>query len=52
MYKVDNTLIFVQTIYFFIYTKAITVPLMPSFYYGWSMSHFNFISNLLEKIIP
>lgn len=54
LYKVDNTLIFVQTIFYFSFVKNLVGRLLGQFYYGWSFSHLMFMPNLFdyEQYIP
>lgn len=57
LYKVDNLLIFIQTVYFFQYTQNLVGKLLSQFYYGWSFSHAKFLPNLYDlnhkkSIIP
>lgn len=54
LYKVDNTLIFVQTIFYFSFVKNLVGRLLAQFYFGWSFSHARFLPNLFqyERYIP
>lgn len=52
LYKVDNLLIFTQTIYFFSYVKNLVGRLLAQFYFGWSFAHARFLPNLFQPIIP
>lgn len=52
LYKMDNLLIFIQTIYYFIYVKLLIGRLLVQFYYGWYFAHVGFLPNLLNVFIP
>lgn len=52
LYKVDNLLIFVQTIFYFSYVKNLVGRLLAQFYFGWSFAHARFLPNLFRAIIP
>lgn len=52
LYKVDNLLIFVQTIYYFAYAQNLVGRLLSQFYFGWSFAHARFLPNLFNNIIP
>lgn len=45
-YKVDNSFILVQTVYYFLMCKGILKLDISQFYYGFIFSHFGFIPNL------
>ena len=45
IYKVDNVLIFVQSVFYFIYVKNLVGRLLAQFYWGWSFSHARFLPN-------
>ena len=50
----DNTLIFVQSIFYFSFVKNLVGRLLAQYYYGWSFSHAIFMPNLFnyEGYIP
>lgn len=52
LYKVDNLLIFAQSIFYFSFVKNLVGRLLSQFYYGWSFSHAGFLPNLFEPLIP
>lgn len=52
LYKVDNLLIFVQSIFYFSYAKNLIGRLLAQFYFGWSFAHARFLPNLFKGIIP
>jgi hypothetical protein len=52
LYKVDNLLIFIQSIYFFEFVKNLVGKLLAQFYFGWSFAHARFLPNLFDGIIP
>ena len=52
LYKVDNLLIFVQSIFYFLYVKLLVGRLLVQFYYGWYYAHGGFLPNLLSSFIP
>lgn len=52
LYKVDNLLIFIQTIFYFSYVKNLVGRLLAQFYFGWSFSHARFLPNLFSPTIP
>ena len=45
LYKMDNTLILVQTLYFFSFVKLLGGKLLAQFYYGWLFAMFGFFPN-------
>jgi hypothetical protein len=51
LYKVDNLIILCQTIYFFIFAKAVLEINLAQFYYGWRFSHFGFFPNIFKHTI-
>jgi hypothetical protein len=52
LYKVDNLLIFIQTIFYFSFVDKLEGKLLSQFYYGWSFAHARFLPNLFWRIIP
>jgi hypothetical protein len=48
LYKMDNLLILVQTIYFFSFVKVLVGRLLAQFYYGWIFSHIGFFPNFFS----
>jgi hypothetical protein len=52
LYKVDNTLILAQSIYFFSFVKLLAGKLLSQFYYGWVFAHFGFFPNFFVNTIP
>lgn len=52
LYKVDNTLILAQTIYYFSFVQLLVGNLLAQFYYGWIFAHFGFFPNFFEDLIP
>lgn len=48
----DNLIIFVQTIYYFLYTKNLVGRLLAQYYFGWSFAHARFLPNAFDGIIP
>jgi hypothetical protein len=52
IYKVDNTLILGQTIYFFSFVQLLVGKLLSQFYYGWIFTHFGFFPNFFASTIP
>jgi hypothetical protein len=45
LYKVDNTLILAQTIYYFSFVQLLVGNVLAQFYYGWIFAHFGFFPN-------
>jgi hypothetical protein len=59
MYKMDNIIIFTQSLFFFLFTQTLIANPLAQFYYGWSWMHLNFFPNyftpdldLSEPTIP
>lgn len=52
LYKVDNTLILAQAIYFFSFVQLLVGKLLSQFYYGWLFSMFGFFPNFFDNLIP
>lgn len=45
LYKVDNTLILAQALYFFSFIQLLVGKLLSQFYYGWLFAQFGFFPN-------
>jgi hypothetical protein len=45
LYKVDNTLILAQTIYYFSFVQLLVGNVLAQFYYGWIFAHLGFFPN-------
>ena len=52
LYKVDNVLIFAQTMYFFSFVHLLINASIGQFYYGFFWSHFGFFPNYFLPTIP
>lgn len=52
LYKVDNTLILAQSIYFFSFVQLLVGKLLSQFYYGWLFASFGFFPNFFSGTIP
>lgn len=52
LYKVDNTLIMAQAIYYFSFVQLLVGKLLSQFYYGWLYAMFGFFPNFFENTIP
>ena len=52
IYKVDNLLIFVQSIFYFSFARNLVGRLVSQFYYGWFFAHAGFLPNLFKDTIP
>ena len=52
LYKVDNLLIFVQSVFYFSFVKNLAGRLLGQFYFGWSFAHARFLPNLFDSAIP
>jgi hypothetical protein len=52
LYKVDNLIIFVQSIYFFSFIKLLVGIPLAQFYYGYLYSHFGFYPNYFTRTLP
>lgn len=46
LYKVDNLVIFVQTIFYFSFVQNLVGRLLAQYYFGWSFAHARFLPNL------
>ena len=45
IYKVDNLLIFIQSLYYFSFVKLLVGKLLAQYYYGWIYAHGGFFPN-------
>jgi hypothetical protein len=52
MYKVDNTLILAQSIFYFSFVQLLVGQLLSQFYYGWLFAQFGFFPNFFVNTIP
>ena len=52
LYKVDNTLILAQSIYFFSFVQLLVGRLLAQFYYGLLFASFGFFPNFFKNTIP
>lgn len=52
LYKIDNYYTLIQTIFYFVFTRAILSIDISQFFYGFKYSHLGFIPNIFEKSIP
>lgn len=52
MYKCDNAIILVQSIYYFSFVKLLVGRLLAQFYYGWIYAHWGFFPNFFAGLIP
>ena len=52
LYKVDNLLIFVQTIFYFSFARNLVGRLVSQFYYGWFFAHAGFLPNIFQDTVP
>jgi hypothetical protein len=48
LYKADNVIILVQTIYFFSFVQLLVGQLLSQFYYGWIYAHGGFFPNFFS----
>lgn len=46
LYKMDNLIIFAQSIFYFSFVKNLVGRLLAQFYYGWYYMHVGFMPNL------
>lgn len=51
LYKVDNLLIFTQSIFYFSFVQNLVGRLLAQFYFGWSFSLARFLPNLFDSIV-
>jgi hypothetical protein len=52
MYKMDNLIIFCQSIYFFTFVKLLVGNTLAQYYHGWLWMHLGFYVNYFEGTIP
>lgn len=52
LYKVDNWLIFIQSLYYFSFVHLLINTSIGQFYYGFLWSHFGFYPNYFAPTIP
>ena len=52
IYKVDNLVIFAQTIYYFSFTALLVGHYLSQFYYGWRWSHGGFFRSFFKYTVP
>ena len=52
MYKVDNTLILAQALYFMSFVQLLVGKLLSQFYYGWLFAMFGFFPNFFGNTVP
>lgn len=52
IYKVDNFLIFAQSLYYFSFVHLLINASIGQFYYGFLWSHFGFFPNYFSGTIP
>jgi hypothetical protein len=52
LYKVDNLIIFCQTIYFFTFVKLLVGNTLAQYYYGWFYMHMGFWPNYFKSTVP
>ena len=52
LYKVDNALIFAQSLYFFSFINLMIGKYIAQYYYGFLWSHFGFFPNYFAGTIP
>ena len=52
MYKVDNTLILAQALYFISFVQLLVGKLLSQFYYGWLFAMFGFFPNFFGNTVP
>jgi hypothetical protein len=59
LYKMDNIIIFAQSLFFFLFNQTLIANPVAQYYYGWSWAHLNFFPNyftpdldLSEPTIP
>ena len=45
LYKMDNLLILMQTVYYFSFVKILVGRLLAQFYYGWIFTHLGYFPN-------
>lgn len=52
IYKVDNLLIFIQSIWYFAFIKLTVGHSLAQFYWGFSWAHWYFFPNFFRRTIP
>lgn len=52
LYKVDNLLIFVQCVWYFLFIKIFVGHTLAQYYWGFSWSHWEFFPNFFRQTIP
>jgi hypothetical protein len=52
LYKVDNLVIFCQTVYFFSFVKLLVGNALAQYYFGWSWMHMKFWPNYFKYTVP
>lgn len=52
LYRVDNTLILAQTVYYFIFVRFRPHKTLGQFYNGFRYAHFGFYPNFFKYIVP
>lgn len=52
LYKVDNLIIFCQTVYFFTFAKLLVGNTLAQYYYGWFWMHMGFWPNYFKSTVP
>jgi hypothetical protein len=52
LYKVDNLIIFGQTIYLFTFVKLLVGNNLAQYYYGWFWMHMGFFPNYFKYTVP
>ena len=50
-YKMDNLIIFAQTIFYFLFTDIFISNPVSQYYYGWSWMHVNFYPNYFWSLL-
>lgn len=45
LYKMDNIIIFAQSLFFFLFNQILIANPVAQYYYGWSWTHLNFFPN-------
>lgn len=52
LYKVDNLLIFVQCVWYFLFIKIFVGHPLAQYYWGFSWSHWEFFPNFFRNSVP
>jgi hypothetical protein len=50
-YKMDNIIIFCQSIFYFLFTRILISNPVGQYYYGWSWIHLNFYPNYFSSLL-